>query len=233
MTLSALTGLLVNDQPAANTVQRIYEALRQRIITLDLPPGETLSRNDLSEEYGVSQTPLREALQKLSHDGLVSIRPQSKTTVSRIDTEQLREAQFLRVALETEVARRLSESLPEGVIGRLRSIVRMQEAVADDPSQYRTFQELDELFHQTLFIAAGQPELHRLVRERAGHMERVRQLHLPEPGKIADILERHSAIVNTIGEGDTQGAVTATRDHLSRTVTQVEALRRKHPDYFS
>ena len=233
MNPTSYSGLAMNDQPAANTVQRIYDALRQRIITLDLPPGTTLSRTELTEEYGVSQTPLREALQKLAHDGLVTIRPQSKTVVSRIDTEQLREAHFLRVALETEVSRRLAEEVPEGTIARLRSIIRMQQAVADDPSQYRIFQELDELFHQTLFIAAGQPDLHRLVRERAGHMERVRQLHLPHPGKISDILERHTDIVDRIEAQDAPGAMEAARGHLSRTVMQVEALREKHPDYFT
>lgn len=233
MTPTSYSGLAMNDQPAANTVQRIYDALRQRIITLDLPPGTTLSRTALTEEYGVSQTPLREALQKLAHDGLVTIRPQSRTIVSRIDTEQLREAHFLRVALETEVSRRLAEDPPEGMTARLRSIIRMQQAVADDSSQYRIFQELDELFHQTLFIAAGQPDLHRLVRERAGHMERVRQLHLPHPGKISDILERHTAVVDRIEARDAAGAMDATRSHLSRTVLQVEALREKHPDYFT
>ncbi|MDB6454299.1 GntR family transcriptional regulator [Falsirhodobacter sp. 20TX0035] len=233
MNPTSYSGLAMNDQPAANTVQRIHDALRQRIITLDLPPGTVLSRTELTEEYGVSQTPLREALQKLAHDGLVTIRPQSKTIVSRIDTEQLREAHFLRVALETEVSRRLAEDLPEGTIARLRSIIRMQQAVGDDPSQYRIFQELDELFHQTLFIAAGQPDLHRLVRERAGHMERVRQLHLPHPGKISDILERHTAIVDRIEAQDAPGAMDAARSHLSRTVLQVEALREKHPDYFT
>ena len=233
MSNTSYNGLAVNDQPAANSVQRIYDGLRQRIITLDLPPGATLSRNELTEEYGVSQTPLREALQKLSHDGLVAIRPQSKTIVTRIDTEQLREAHFLRVALETEVSRHLAENTPDGVIARLRSMIRMQQAVADDPSQYRIFQELDELFHQTLFLAAGQPDLHRLVRERAGHMERVRQLHLPHAGKIADILERHKAIVDTIEAGDASAAMQAARDHLSRTVLQVEALRTEHPDYFT
>jgi len=227
------TGLAVNDQPAANSVQRIYDDLRQRIITLELPPGSTLSRTELTEEYGVSQTPLREALQKLAHDSLVMIRPQSRTVVSRIDTEHLHEAHFLRVALETEVARHLAENVPDGVVARLRSMIRMQHAVADDPSQYRIFQELDELFHQTLFIAAGHPELHRLVRERAGHMERVRQLHLPHAGKIADILSRHKAIVDTIEAGNPEAAMRAARDHLSRTVLQVEALKKEHPDYFT
>lgn len=217
----------------SGTVQRIYDSLRQRIVAFELPPATILSRSDLTSEYQVSQTPLREALQKLAQDGLVSIRPQSKTVVSLIDTEQLREAHFLRVALEVEVARRLAMDPPEGFIARARSMIRMQLAIAEDPSQYRTFQELDESFHHALFVAAGQAELHRLVRERSGHMERVRQLHLPEQGKIENIMFYHKAIIDAIEAKSPEAAMEATRGHLSRTVMQVEALRVKHPDYFT
>ncbi|MFN7052492.1 MAG: GntR family transcriptional regulator, partial [Gemmobacter sp.] len=59
------------------TVQRVYEDLRRRIIDFDLPPDMTLDRNDLTEAYGISLTPLREALQKLHVEGLVRIYPQS------------------------------------------------------------------------------------------------------------------------------------------------------------
>lgn len=220
------------DPTAGGTVQRLYDSLRQRIVTLDLPPGSALSRNDLTTEYSVSQTPLREALQRLAHDGLVSIRPQSKTVVSQIDTNRLREAHFLRVALETEVMRRLALHAPEGLVANLRSLMRMQEAIAHDDGQYRMFQELDELFHQTLFTAVGQTDLNRLVRERSGHMERVRQLHLPETGKIESILFYHTAMVDAIEAQDVDAATTSVREHLSRTLQQVEALREVHPGYF-
>lgn len=233
MLRTAMPTLTSLDPTAGGTVQRIYDSLRQRIVTLDLPPGSALSRIDLTAEYSVSQTPLREALQRLAHDGLVSIRPQSKTVVSQIDTNRLREAHFLRVALETEVVRRIADDLPEGLVANLRSLVRMQEAIGHDDGQYRMFQELDELFHQTLFAAVGQIDLNRLVRERSGHMERVRQLHLPEHGKIESILYYHRAMVDAIEARDATAAMTAVREHLSRTLQQVEALREVHPDYFA
>ncbi|MCJ8140004.1 GntR family transcriptional regulator [Falsirhodobacter halotolerans] len=218
---------------AGGTVQRIYDSLRHRIVMLDLPPGSALSRLDLTVEYAVSQTPLREALQRLAQDGLVSIRPQSKTVVSQIDTNRLREAHFLRVALETEVVRRIAEDVPPDLVANLRSLVRMQTAIAHDSTQYRMFQELDELFHQTLFAAVNQIDLNRLVRERSGHMERVRQLHLPEHGKIESILFDHGAVVDAIEAGDAPAAMAAMRSHLSRTLQQVEALRQVHPAYFA
>lgn len=232
--LAATFGLADTGQSLqGGTVQRVYDSLRQRIITLDLPPDATLSRTDLTGTYDVSQTPIREAMQRLKQDGLVRIYPQSKTVVTRIDVPQIYEAHFLRVALETEVVRRLAEACEPATITRARSIIKMQEAVADDPGQLAIFQELDELFHQTLFAGLGRSGLHQLVRERSGHLERVRRLHLPEQGKILSILDGHRAIIDAIAARDAQAAIAAIRDHLGRTIARVEDLRREYPDYFA
>lgn len=80
---------------------RIYDDLRQRILSLELPPGTNLLRTELAAKYQVSQTPLRDALQRLEQDGLVQIFPQSRTMVTRIDIPLIHEAYFLRTALET------------------------------------------------------------------------------------------------------------------------------------
>ncbi|WP_105370887.1 GntR family transcriptional regulator [Neorhizobium huautlense] len=216
------------------TVQRVYDDLRKRIVTIQLPPDTTLSRTELSETYEVSQTPIREALQLLKQEGLVRIYPQSRTVVTRIDVLQIHEAHFLRVALETEVCRRLANDpdLDPSVVTRARSIIKMQSAIADDAEQVAIFQELDEVFHQTLFAGAKRSGLHQLVRERSGHLERIRRLHLPEKGKIVSILEGHRAIIEAIAARDEQGAVNAIREHLSRTVAKVEDLRKEFPHYF-
>lgn len=232
--IAATFGLADTGQSLqGGTVQRVYDSLRQRIITLDLPPDATLSRTDLTGTYDVSQTPIREAMQRLKQDGLVRIYPQSKTVVTRIDVPQIYEAHFLRVALETEVVRRLAEACEPATITRARSIIKMQEAVADDPGQLAIFQELDELFHQTLFAGLGRSGLHQLVRERSGHLERVRRLHLPEQGKILSILDGHRQIIDAIAARDAQAAIAAIRDHLGRTIARVEDLRREYPDYFA
>lgn len=219
---------------AGGTAQRVYNDLRHRIITLDLPPDTTLARNELTDTYDVSQTPIREALQLLRQEGLVRIYPQSKTVVTRIDVPEIFEAHFLRVALETEVCRELAaRDNNSATVTRARSIIRMQEAVANDPSQLAVFQELDELFHQTLFVGVGRGGLQALVRERSGHLERLRRLHLPERGKILNILGGHRAIIDAVAERDVDGAIRAIREHLGQTVAQVEALRREFPDYFA
>ncbi|MEI4473950.1 GntR family transcriptional regulator [Frigidibacter sp. MR17.24] len=225
-----LTSPLVQ---SGTTVQRIYGDLRQRIITLDLAPDTTLARNELAAGYGVSQTPVREALQLLRQEGLVFIFPQSKTVVTRIDVPKVYEAHFLRLALETEVCRRLAVADNGAILARARSIIRMQEAIAEDMSQIALFQELDELFHQTLFAGVGQTGLNHLSRERSGHLERIRRLHLPETGKVLSILAGHNDIVAGIASGDPEQAMRAVRDHLSQTVARVEILRQEFPQYFA
>lgn len=93
-----------------------------------LPPDTTLSRTELTATYEVSQAPIREAMQLLKQEGQVRIYPRSRTVVTRIDIPQIYEAHFLRVALETEVCRRLSADPDPAAVTRARSIIKMQQA---------------------------------------------------------------------------------------------------------
>lgn len=219
------------DRPSAAT--RIYDDLRQRILSLDLPPGTSLLRAELAAGYEVSQTPLRDALQKLEQDDLVQIFPQSRTLVTRIDIPKIHEAHFLRVALETEVMRRLARSGAPDLVAHGRSVIDLQREIAADRSQLRLFQELDEYFHQMLFDGAGQQNLHALIRSRAGHLDRVRRLQFHSDDKIASILEGHEMMLAAIGAQDEDAAMTAVRDHLRKSPDWVEEFRSQNEDYFA
>src|SRR5690606_33999494 len=87
---------------------RVYTALRAQIISLQLLPDTTLVRNELAQAFGVSQSPVREAIQRLEQEGLVISYPQSRTVVSKIDVAHARETQFLRLSVELEVAHTLA-----------------------------------------------------------------------------------------------------------------------------
>lgn len=212
---------------------RTLDSLRHRIISMDLPPDTVLSRGDLAAEYNVSQTPLREALQKLETEGLVDIYPQSRTVVTRIDPVQIREAHFLRLAVETEVLRRLAVSADVALVARLRTLVALQEALAGNPAELPAFQELDELFHQTMMMAAGQPGLYALLRARSGHLNRLRRLDLPGEGKIRHILQGHRAIVDALEAHDPEAAKAAIRLHLSQTLSRLDVLKDSYPQFFT
>jgi|TARA_R110000765_G_scaffold307071_4_gene400904 DNA-binding GntR family transcriptional regulator len=221
------------------TGRGVYDSLRDQIVKLDLPPGTPLLRAELAETYGVSLTPLRDALQQLAKEGLVHIFPQSRTLVTPIDVTAIREAQFMRIALETEVVRELAAGIAPEDLARLRSIVALQSGIAQNPGDVPTFQELDEAFHQTLFVAARHVQTQRILRSHAGHLERLRRLHLADTddaGRMRNnqqVVEGHTQVVDGIEAGDAARAMDALRRHLQRTVDRIAEKRAAFPEFFA
>lgn len=217
---------------APSAAARILDSMRRRIIMFDLPPDTVLSRIDLAEEYGVSQTPVRDALQKLETEGLVQIFPQSKTIVTRIDPGKIAEALFLRRAIEIQVVRVLAESITKETLSRLKTIVSLQETVAEQDEEIGTFQDLDESFHQTMIAATGFPNLHQLIRSKSGHLNRLRRLDMWDAKKLRRVIKDHKAILGALEARDAEAAAQEIRRHLGQTIGQLDRLQSKHPDYF-
>ncbi len=211
---------------------QVLEHLRERVLSLDLAPGTVLSRAELAGQYGLSQTPIRDALMRLGEEGLVDVFPQHATVVSRIDVGAAVQAHFLRRAIECEIARVLAGRTDAALLARLRAQIDLQSALMGADS-YREFIEADRNFHRLMYEAAGVPELFDLVRRRSGHVDRLRLLHLPSAGKERNIIRDHRRIVETIAGGDAQEAQAAVREHLSGTLAQIETIRRSHPDYLT
>ena len=220
--------------------QQIRDALRDRIITLDLAPGENLSRGEIAEFYGVSQTPVRDAMMRLEEEGLLHIYPQSKTEVSKIDIDHARETQVLRLSLEIEVTRRLcsashgshaGDHAGDHDLGAAElALQRQEQALA--AQDLDSFSAHDRAFHRAFFEAAGVPELWDLVTERSIHIDRLRHLNLPDPGKVAEIMAYHRRILDAVRTGDAVTAEAEVRGHLTGTLASVETIRAQHPAFF-
>lgn len=207
--------------------------LRARIISLELPPGERLSRPDLAEQFGVSTSPLREAIQRLERDGFVATFRQSRTVVTHIDPGLLQQEHFLRTGIECEVVNALTAMPDKSALKKASAIIRMQRVLIEDSDQIDLFRKLDEDFHRELFAAAGQASLHMLETERSSQMARLRTLDLPSEGKLASVVEGHEAIIDAILSADRHAATDAMRTHLSGTIARLPQIKSQHPKYFA
>lgn len=208
---------------------QIFEALRERITSLALVPGTVLPRAELADRFGVSQTPVRDALMKLGEEGLVDIFPQHATVVSRIDIASALQAHFLRRALELEIVGQLAGDGrdPAPLVQRLRQhITRQKQALA--PQAYDDFTAADRDFHLALYEAAGMSPLWWLVRQRSGHVDRLRRLNLPAKGKAQAVVRDHQAITDAIEAQEPVAAQAALRAHLAGTLAFVDAVRAEH-----
>lgn len=212
-------------------VQRIYGDIRDMIVDLRLPPGSLISKNQVAQEFGVSPTPVREALLRLEDEGLVDIFPQSKTAVSLIDVQHAREAFFLRRSVEVEIARALAPVFSDTQAAALRALVARQ-AVERDTGNLDAFTDYDDLFHARIYEFAGYGGLWHLVRAQQANLDRLRRLNLPGEGKVDAILAGHESMLAALASHDPDAAERAVREHLGDSIRASDEIRARYPDYF-
>ena len=217
---------------ARQAAPQVFERLRNAIIALELPPGAPLSRAELAAQFGISSTPVRDALMRLEEEGLVDVFPQHATVVSRIDIGRAQQAHFLRQALELEIVRLLAEQHDEALVIRLDHAIALQQQFAK-AGDFEAFMAADNDFHAQLYTAAGKEDLWALVRSRSGHIDRLRRLHLPSPGKAQNIVRHHKLITRAIETGDADAVQRHLRTHLSGTLSELDKIRSHHPEYLA
>ncbi len=230
-----MAGFGSHVMPAANmgldrdrqAVPQLYELLRNKIVSLQLAPGTVLSRAALAHEYGVSQTPVRDALLRLSEEKLVDVFPQASTRVSLIDITLARETHFLRRSLELEIVRELALHGDPLLIIDLQAHLKKQE-ILRDARNFAAFTEADMAFHHALYLAADMEPMWKMLISRSGHLDRLRRLHLPVIGKLERIVKDHQRIVAAIAEKNIEKAQLALREHLSGTLEYVPQIMRDH-----
>jgi DNA-binding GntR family transcriptional regulator len=222
-------GRLDRDRQAA---PQVFERLRGMIISLELPPGSPLSRAALAEQFGVSSTPIRDALMRLEEEGLVDVFPQYATVVSRVDVRLAQQAHFLRQAVELEIVRGLAIRHDAAVAADLNRTIALQQQFAK-AGDFEKFMAADNEFHAQLYAASDKQDIWVLVKSRSGHIDRLRRLHLPSPGKAQDIVRHHKLIAKAIGAGEPDEAQKYLRTHLSGTLSELAQIRARHPEYLS
>jgi len=209
----------------------VFRDLRRAIITMELVPGTPISEHALTEHYGISRTPVREAILRLAEEGLVDVVPKSGTYVSRIPLSLLRESLVARRALEAVTVRAATERASESDIMRLRSIVlRQQEEI--DAGQADLFDLADNDFHAGIAAAGNYPGIWDMVQQIRLQVERYRRLILPQQGRMSNAVGEHSAVLDAIARRDTENAVKRMNEHLNKLQPDIAVFRDLWPDYF-
>jgi DNA-binding GntR family transcriptional regulator len=216
---------------AATAASRIYSDLRSELVSLQRRPGEAISEAQIALSFGVSRTPVREAILKLSDEGLLEIYPQSGIFVSRIPIAALPEAVIIRKALEETTARLAAERATPSQILALRSVLeRQREAHAAGDSE--TFHQADELFHATVADVAGYPGIWKFIQQVKVHVDRYRRLTLPQQGRMPKVIAEHEAIVAAIEAHDPEPARQAMGVHLENLLDNIATTQHINPEFF-
>jgi DNA-binding GntR family transcriptional regulator len=190
-----------------------------------------ISEAEIALSYGVSRTPVREAILKLSDEGLLEIFPQSGIFVSRIPIAALPEAILIRKSLEATTAQLAAERAAASQILVLQAILERQRE-ANAAKDGDAFHRADEMFHATIAEVAGYPGIWTLIQQVKVNVDRYRLLTLPQQGRIARVIVEHEAILTAIAAHDASGARTAMEIHLESLLDNISVTQNINPEFF-
>ncbi|MFZ4788889.1 MAG: GntR family transcriptional regulator, partial [Beijerinckiaceae bacterium] len=192
----------------------IHTALRMDIIRLVRRPGDPISEKELAQQFGVSRTPVREALLRLAEERLVEIFPQSGTFVARIPLADLPEAILVRRSLEVTMAELAAQRRkPEGLTAMAKAIEWQKQAAGQQ--DMNAFHQADDDFHAAIALAADHPGVWALVQSVKTQVDRYRRLTLPVPGRMKAVISDHEPIDAAIRKGQPADAMRLMAEHLS------------------
>ncbi|PSC06600.1 GntR family transcriptional regulator [Alsobacter soli] len=203
---------------------QVLEALREQILSGDIPGGEQLRQERIAEELGVSRVPVREALNQLEAEGLVRIVSHKGAVVTRLSLDELREAYEIRAQLEAWLLRLSIPNLAADDFLRAEAILAELDAAA--PEQWS---DLNWAFHVALYRPAARPQAVSIARKMYLNAYR----HLPVPARVMghrDRMQReHRSLLRLCRERDVEGACRALDAHIADAAAGLIAVLSSGP----
>ena len=193
--------------------EEVAEQLRQRIFRRELEPGSWIDELKIAEEFGISRTPLREALKVLAAEGLVTMKVRRGAYVTEISEKDLHDVYHLLALLESDAAGVVASTATPQQLGELEALHAELAAAAGDRERFFT---LNERFHLRLLELADNRWRGQMVADLRKVMKLSRHHSLFKQGRIGDSLAEHGAVMAALHARDAQGAAQAMRVHFAQ-----------------
>jgi DNA-binding GntR family transcriptional regulator len=200
----------------------VYEALRTSILSCALPPGEELRELDLAARYAVSRAPVREALQRLEQERLVTVAPRQGYRVTAIALDDARDLFDMRLILEPAAARAAASNAPLTALRMLDRFRARRPGVA--------FIDDNHDFHVALAEATGNRRLATTIRELVEQADRMVRIsiaaaHMRDTSRL---VAEHAAMIDALQARDGRGAARLMRAHIAAARGRILAALRRN-----
>ncbi|MDH4479678.1 MAG: GntR family transcriptional regulator [Rhodoferax sp.] len=192
--------------------EEVAELLRERIFSSQLSPGSWIDELKLAEEYGISRTPLREALKVLATEGLVTMKVRRGAYVTEVNAKDQRDVYHLLSLLESDAAGVVASSATDAQLQDLHELHRALEAALADTD---AFFEINERFHMRLLEIADNRWRDQLVADLRKVMKLNRHNSLLKSGRVAESLREHQALMQALLARDAALSVQRMREHFA------------------
>jgi DNA-binding GntR family transcriptional regulator len=193
--------------------EKAYHAIRDLIVSLQLAPGAVIDERELMEELGIGRTPVREALRRLAHEGLVEVYPRRGMFVTGVDVRELARLSEVRAVLEPEAARLAAERATDAdradVVGLLHELAGRGRDRDD-----RELMSLDERIHHAVYRAAHNDLLAATLSQYYVLALRIWSMALDRSHDLEEAVDAHRALLEAIRDGDGALAAETMRAHV-------------------
>jgi len=201
----------------------IYRCLKDMILSFALYPGVRVTETELADHFGVSRTPVREALQRLAAEGYLTIRAKQGCFVRDIDLEEINQYYEVRIGLELRALDLLGRAGAARELNRLATIWT-PERIPRRPPAVAVMVARDEGFHLALAGAAGNAVLAAYLKDVNDHIHIVRRLDFTDPERIAPTYREHHEVLQQLLQGDIAGARKVLEQHIRRSADVAKAI---------
>lgn len=205
---------------------KVFTQLQNNILNGMYQPGDSLIETKLSEELGVSRTPIREAIRQLELEGLVQSIPNKGAIVKGISTQDIEDIYTIRMLIEGLAARWAAEKITAEELEELKEAVELEEfyTLKNDVSHLLLF---DSRFHDIIFKASKSKPLMHTLSTFHHYVQRARNASLNNPERARLVLEEHKVILQAIMEHDADKAEKLTTLHVRNA--SMNLLKQKKP----
>jgi DNA-binding GntR family transcriptional regulator len=202
--------------PGEKPAVDVYHQLREAIVTGELAPGAPLIEMNLAAQYGVSRTPVREALRRLEQDGLVEHGKRGMQVRTR-SPEEILEIYEVRITLEGAAARAAADRHTALDLLRIEQIHEtMVAASTEDPERLAS---ANRRFHEAMWSMSHNATLIDLLERLHAHLLRYRETTLSYPGRWSAVLDEHRQLIEAIKAGDRDRAGRIAEEHMTEART--------------
>ena len=212
----AFETLAVADDVSRKSLADVaYESIRDRLLMLEIKPGELLNDDSLAKALGVGRTPIREALKRLELDRLVVTYPRRGTFATRVDVTDLSFISEIRAQLEPLAASRAARVATEAVRAQLRAILKDVEAFDAGAASVTETLRLDARVHQGIYAAAANPHLEDILIRYDNLATRIWCMVIDRLPDLSLHVHEHLDLLRAVIEGDEARAADLARVHVS------------------
>lgn len=191
----------------------VADRIRAMILKRELLPGERLIQSELAERLGVSRTPVREALQKLAAEGLITLSPYKGAHVAELSLSHLEGIYHIRIAIESQIGYLAAQHITAEELKQVRDLVEQMKKELD-AGELSNLLELNRQMNLILFTASRSKNLRELAIEYMNLANLYRQVHFTTPERSQRIVDDHEELLATLEQGDREAAYETLRRQM-------------------